>query len=104
MANVRDFVPRTHKRLVIQLHKNEVRGVPCVSTDRSIETHSLMGQGSFFGPAYRFRPPCQPTDRPIITVPCHQVMVEEIAQLFVDVRDGGGHDPHRGEQQRRKGE
>lgn len=25
MANVRDFVPRTHKRLVIQLHKNEVR-------------------------------------------------------------------------------
>lgn len=27
MANVRDFVPRTHKRLVIQLHKNEVRRV-----------------------------------------------------------------------------
>lgn len=30
-------------------------------------------------------------------------MVEEIAQLVVDVRDRGGHDPHRGEQQRRKG-
>lgn len=30
--------------------------------------------------------------------------MEEIAQLFVDVRDAGGHDPPRGEQQRRKGE
>lgn len=29
--------------------------------------------------------------------------MEEIAQLFVDVRDAGGHDPPRGEQQRRKG-
>lgn len=31
-------------------------------------------------------------------------MVEEIAQLFVDVRDGGNFDPPRPEQQRRKGQ
>jgi hypothetical protein len=129
MANVRDFVPRTHKRNLIQLHKNEVCWLVCTPIQRRAlsslslslshththsihtlplsHTHSPSHTLSFAGDGGGDH-----THRHthILSLPLlshthipSQVMVEEIAQLYVDVRDPNGYEPPRGEQQRRKG-